>query len=823
MPVAAAPPHLPNRRPELLIRPLGDEGQCVVKDPLSGAYFHLGPEEHFLLSQLDGSHDSHAIRTAFAHRFGHALSLAELDEFVATAQAQNLLLELPEPDGSQTDDELIPSRPRAAHHSQLAASPAPRQGLLYWRKSLFDPDRVFTWLAPRLWFFWTRSFLACSATSIVLALAVLWTSRHELAGGFSPALHWETVAWVWLTILVVTLLHESAHGLTCKHFGGQVHEIGFLLMFFMPCFYCNVSDAWLFREKWKRLLVTLAGGYFELFLWSLAVFAWRVTVPGSLVHHLALVVLVSCGIQSIFHFNPLLKLDGYYLLSDWWEIPNLRERAQTYFKSQLRRLLWGAPPPALDERGPLLLGFGLVSWLYSVAFLTLILWGFFQYLWPHWGWLGLAGLTYLAVASTRGMLVGVSAGEVRNMIASRRVRTLLWLVAGGIVMIALCLIEIEDWASGPFRVRAAKRAEVRSPIAGFLQAVCCAEGDHILAGEQIARLEVPDLASRQAQKRAEVAEAQSRLKLLEIGPRPDEVAEQRLRVQRMKTWRDLATKDLEQARQALHEELARLDQQITQYRAELRSSQQHFQRAKVLRGSGALPEEQYQEAEVEHEVAQSRVAQAELQKRHRQALGTREAIAGLDAEAELARREKDLADAQATLNLLEAGSRTEEIEAERSRLARLQEEAEYLTQLSTKLPITSPVSGLVVTPRLPDKVGQYVREGDLICQVEQPGDLEVEIALAEQDVARIRAGQTVKLKARALPFDTFVTSVDRIAPAAMGGEVLSKVTVYCTLNQAPADLRTDMTGYGRVDTGRRPIGEIVLDRALRFIRTEFWW
>src|SRR5439155_17329542 len=142
-----------------------------------------------------------------------------------------------------------------------------------------DPDRLFTWLAPRLWVFWTRTFLALSAGCIVLAAFVLAANRHELAGSFVQALRWEMVVWTWLILALVTALHESAHGLTCKHYGGAVHEIGFLLLWFMPCFYCNVSDAWLFKEKPKRLWVSFAGGYFELFVCALAVFVWRLTVP----------------------------------------------------------------------------------------------------------------------------------------------------------------------------------------------------------------------------------------------------------------------------------------------------------------------------------------------------------------------------------------------------------------------------------------------------------------------------------------------------------------------------------------------------------------
>src|SRR5262249_53344255 len=127
------------------------------------------------------------------------------------------------------------------------------------------------------------------------------------------------------------------------------------------------------------------------------------------------------------------------------------------------------------------------------------------------------------------------------------------------------------------------------------------------------------------------------------------------------------------------------------------------------------------------------------------------------------------------------------------------------------------------TPRLKEKVGQFVREGELICVVEEPACLEVEITLAEQDVERVRPGQTVALRARTLPFDTLPARVDRIAPAAGDGEVQSTVTIYCRLDDCPEGMRPGMTGYGRVYTGLRPVGAILGERVLRFLRTEFWW
>src|SRR5262249_24638403 len=177
---------------------------------------------------------------------------------------------------------------------------------------------------------------------------------------------------------------------------------------------------------------------------------------------------------------------------------------------------------------------------------------------------------------------------------------------------------------------------------------------------------------------------------------------------------------------------------------------------------------------------------------------------------------------------LEAGSRPEEVEAERARLARLEEELRHLGRLKEKTQVVCRSAGVVVTPPLREKVGQYVREGDLIAVVEETASLEAEVAMPEGEAAGVRVGQRVGLKVRALPHETFAAEVVRVAPAARAGdperpEEPGRVTVYCRLD-GPADgLRPGMTGYARVYAEERSLGGYLLDRGVRFVRTEFWW
>ncbi|MCI0456344.1 MAG: HlyD family efflux transporter periplasmic adaptor subunit [Gemmataceae bacterium] len=827
---------VPGRRPELVIRPLGDDGQHVVKDPATRAYFRLGEQESFLLLQLDGEQTAAEVCRAFERKFGQPLSEEDLQGFLDLARAQGFLrpaqapAEAPPVEDAVVRAERIPA-PAVAELSASSATtrPAPpraRQSILYWRKSFFDPDRLMTWLAPKLGFLWTRTFLFLSLGCILLAAVSVWVNREEVVTSFVRAWRWETVFVAWLALAAVTTCHEFAHGLTCKRYGGEVHEVGFLLMFFIPCFYCNVSDAWLFREKSKRLLVTLAGGYCDLVLWALAVFVWRLADPASLVNYFAWVVLTVCGARVFFNFNPLLKLDGYYLLSDWLEVPNLRQRAWGYVAGHLRWLLWGAPRPAREPRGKFLLTYGVCSWLFSMMYLVLMLVLFYHLLGSRWGLVGGAGVALLGLMTLPGMFQGLGGGEVKQMLRLRWKRTAVWLLILGGIPAALVLVEVEERASGPFQVRGAARVELRAPVAGFLKTIHFDEGDRVSSGVLLAQLEVPDLASRLARKQAEVRESQARLLMLEVGPRKEVIDEQRQRVARALKWRALGAQDLKRSQEAYKEEMARLDRLIAQYAAELDFAEKSLARLKKA-GNVFTPEE-LELAEKKGQVHQAQLQQARAHKQARQALGT------LEAEAELARRDKDWADARSVLTLLEAGTRPEEIDAERARLARLQEEARYLQEWQDRLRVCTTSAGLVMTPRLREKVGQYLKEGDLICVIEEPGGLEAEIAVPEQDVARVQSGQPVSLKARGFPFETLSGQVERVGAGAVGpeatplaptlrGEVAGTVTVYCRLRDPPPGLRPGMTGYARVECGPRSLGGFLAERVMRFLRTEFWW
>ena len=171
------------------------------------------------------------------------------------------------------------------------------------------------------------------------------------------------------------------------------------------------------------------------------------------------------------------------------------------------------------------------------------------------------------------------------------------------------------------------------------------------------------------------------------------------------------------------------------------------------------------------------------------------------------------------------GYRLEDIDAERARMLRLQEELRHLREQQQKQAILCPVSGTITTARLEEKIGQFFERGAIICVVEDLANLEAEIEVSEQDARVLVRGHRVTLKPRSMASTSLEARVDRVAPVAQRKEDASQSTVivYCRVDNKNGRLRTGMTGYGRIDHQRRPLIWVMASRGLRLLRTEFWW
>jgi multidrug resistance efflux pump len=271
--------------------------------------------------------------------------------------------------------------------------------------------------------------------------------------------------------------------------------------------------------------------------------------------------------------------------------------------------------------------------------------------------------------------------------------------------------------------------------------------------------------------------------------------------------------------QTLTAELEALSEAVNAAQATRDTAQAELTRLNRVVAKGAATQAELDKVEqtLQRDAALLSQAQADLDARRAQ--GT------LSAEQELARRARDLAAERAALTLLQAGTRPQELAAAQSRIDRLKAELEQLQKQQRRREVRSRIAGVVVTPRLREKIGSSIQEGETVCVVENRSFFEAEITLTEEKIAHLKRGLEVELKARALPYATLTGRVTRIATSAAEDDdkAQSTLAVHCRLIDTPATLRTSLTGHARIYTGRRPVGVILLDRALRLLRTEWWW
>jgi putative peptide zinc metalloprotease protein len=360
-------------RDDLIISP--NSAAVVVKDPTTRRFYRFGEVEYFILQQLDGVTPAHVIRQRVEAKFNGAITSGQIEQFIARLQQFGL-----------AERDVGPYVTRASYrHQRLLGTP------LYLRFKAFDPDRLFDRLVPYMRPCFTLRFVVLSTALITAGAGIQIVHWEQLKQDFQHIYRLDTLLILWLTVLLVSVMHEFAHGLTCKHFGGEVREIGFMLIFFQPAFYCNVSDAWLFPQKARRIFVTLAGPYFELVIWALATLFWRLTGGGTAIGNIALVVLATSGIRTLWNFNPLLKFDGYYLLSDYLEIPNLRSRSFAYLRSRLQRVWRRTRPTTIhptSREQRIYLAYGLLAGAYSVWLLASVTGSLGRFLVDRYGLLG---------------------------------------------------------------------------------------------------------------------------------------------------------------------------------------------------------------------------------------------------------------------------------------------------------------------------------------------------------------------------------------------------------------------------------------------------
>jgi putative peptide zinc metalloprotease protein len=484
---------LPRLRPDLVLveQIYRGEPSFIVKDPELRKYYRFRPVEIRVMQALDGEHTAAQAATTLA-RDGMRISALAVETFARKLAAMGLCERT-----VQERSVLLMERLRAERRNRLSGGLL-KGDILRLRCSVGDPDKLLDRWLPRLRFFFSPAFIGISVllfAAYFLVIGVKWPEfSRAVTDLYTFQLSAGSLAVLWLTGTFIIVVHELGHGVACKYFGGQVHEMGAMLFYFEPAFYCNVNDAWTFPELRARLWVTAAGSWIQLVLAGIAALVWWATAPGTLIAEVALAAVLIGGVTTIFmNINPLIPLDGYYALSDYLEVPNLRQRAFRHLGwwLQTRVLRLDVPRPPADEREQRIF---LIYGGLAAGYITMIL-GFFA---AHaYGWLnhalGLAGVLIFAAGVWLLIRRRIGSWWQAGALALRRQRSRwqtdrmrLALGASGLAALLLgWLVPCPITISGPFTVAAGASVPHTAPDSGVVGRVNVSEGILVPAGARL--------------------------------------------------------------------------------------------------------------------------------------------------------------------------------------------------------------------------------------------------------------------------------------------------------------------------------------------------
>ncbi len=310
----------------------------VLHDHATGRVHRFTPAAYLLIGQMNGERTLDEIwKSATIQLEENAPSQDEAMQLLSQLHSSDLM----QADGAPETSELLErlSRRRWAQLGKTIKNP------LAISISLWDPDRMLTWMVSRLRFL-SAGFIALLWLAVVLPAMVLFILHWQEWSENLPerVLAAENILLLFIVFPLVKFLHELGHGLAVKAYGGAVHDAGVMLLIFMPVPYIDASASVSFRSKYRRALVGAGGMLVEMLIAALAVYVWLAAESG-IVRAAALDVILVAGLSTlVVNGNPLLQFDGYFILTDLLEIPNLGGRSNRFWAMMVERRLFGVKP-----------------------------------------------------------------------------------------------------------------------------------------------------------------------------------------------------------------------------------------------------------------------------------------------------------------------------------------------------------------------------------------------------------------------------------------------------------------------------------------------
>lgn len=494
-------------RSELKFNTRSENGKpfVVIEDPVRSKYFQVGVEEYDFIAALDGKKAASQIVEELERLDGDSVTSEQAITICQWLVQSNLVL-----------SEALDSSTRLGNQ----ASAIDKQKMMGWlnpisfKVTLFNPNQIlsacqgaFSWLFSG-WFFTLWLITGAVAMNVLFNR---WEDLGAASAGILSGTSWISLLVFWLVLKVV---HEFAHGLACKKYGGEVPEAGVLFLLFTPMAFVNVTSMWRFSSRWHRIVVAAAGMYVELFISFLALILWSRS-DGMLADQAYNVFLMASITTILFNANPLMRFDGYFILSDLLNVPNLYPKGTRWFGDRCRALFFGTPKTTglfSTEEATVARIYGTMAWFWKWSISVGLIIGASVMFDGAGLLLGIIGAVLWIGLPVFNQLKSLFGPDAKISYSKTRTAVSCLAVAGGLACLFFVL-KAPATKSAPAIVRFSDETVIRAAADGFVREILVATGERVEQGQELVRMHNDDLDTEINQTVAELetAKIQSRI------------------------------------------------------------------------------------------------------------------------------------------------------------------------------------------------------------------------------------------------------------------------------------------------------------------------
>lgn len=518
------PPRLaefyPRIHPRLFVREHQEYDGKVYVSVIPGGrppvYFRMNPAQWQVATLFNGERTYEEVARLASEQLGFAMGEQEVRDFADTLEADNFWYHTPQEESALLCHELMEQR-------QKKVTGKPDHGEM-WQIILysFDPDRYLDWVIKHFNWVYSNWFMAWSLFMVLVMLVILgshwgqvWSDSVEFYGLTGHGL-WHVVQF-FAIFLALGAVHETAHGITCKHFGGECHRIGVMMVYLCPAIFCDISHVYAHGGRWERIASVFAGVWSEIIICSYASVVWWATPAGTTLHTVAYYVILSGGIFCVaINWNPLARMDGYMMVCEYYRIHDLKGTATYFLVNWVRKNLFHLPAtvPSYPRKRALVYGiYAFLAGAYSyfmLLFFARIVYHVIYYYSPRWALVPAIALgLFIFKGRIRKLVKFMKELYLDKVPLLRAHRKLVGGVAAALLLLGLAPLR-REYVEEKFVLEPAQRAVLRAQVSGRVMQVFAEEGQRVNAGAVIAELSDLAVDSRTARTAADYRMAASR-------------------------------------------------------------------------------------------------------------------------------------------------------------------------------------------------------------------------------------------------------------------------------------------------------------------------